>query len=119
MITKERDLTMKTTTPKRRMKRKVSRRVKKITGAVGVSDKDPLTNREGAAAELGCGISMISALKHAAGIKGHYFYLSVIRDFLRRNPGFTEASVYGPNSTRRKPRPDQNRSETAGNPDAP
>lgn len=51
-------------------------------------------NFETAMKELGCTPYYLTALKKRLGIKSRMFMLSIVRDFLRDNPGWTTTDVY-------------------------
>ena len=51
-------------------------------------------NLAGACKALGLGRTYLSAVKQALGIKGRYFFVSQVREFMKRTPGFRVSDVY-------------------------
>ena len=51
-------------------------------------------NLAGACETLGLGRTYLSAVKQALGIKGRYFFVSQVREFMKRTPGFRVSDAY-------------------------
>jgi hypothetical protein len=67
--------------------------VPKPEAAAIISSEAPV-NLVGACKALGLGRTYLSAVKQALGIKGRYFFVSQVREFMKRTPGFRVSDVY-------------------------
>ena len=57
---------------------------------------EPLLSTEACCELLGCGRTYMSAIKRSMGHRGHKLFLSQVKEWLRKNPHFTESGVYRP-----------------------